>query len=155
MPTWLHILINIPPNSTPCLQKSLLHLFHTLLFWIKVSSSLFVCLITQSCLTLCDTIDCSPQGSSVHGDSSGKNTGVGCHALLLQGTFPTQGSNPGLPHCRRILYCLSQQGRAAGTCMSVRTRSFPAASSMSPSCHLEPPTLRVLPALSTRKSVEF
>ena len=35
-------------------------------------------------------------GSSVHGDSSGKNTGVGCHALL-QGIFPTQGSNPGLP----------------------------------------------------------
>ena len=33
------------------------------------------------------------------GDSSGKNTGVSCHALL-QGIFPTQGSNPGLPHCR-------------------------------------------------------
>ena len=42
-------------------------------------------------------------------DSPGKNTGVGCHALL-QGIFPTQGSNPGLPHCRRILYCLSHQG---------------------------------------------
>ena len=39
-------------------------------------------------------------------DSPGKNTGVGCHALL-QGIFLTQGSNPGLPHCRRILYCLS------------------------------------------------
>ena len=34
-------------------------------------------------------------------DSPGKNTGVGCHALL-QGTFPTQGSNPGLLHGRRI-----------------------------------------------------
>ena len=33
---------------------------------------------------------------------------VGCHALL-QGIFPTQGSNPGLPHCRWILYCLSHQ----------------------------------------------
>ena len=43
---------------------------------------------------------CSQPGSSVHGDSPGKNTGVGCHALL-QGIFPTQGSNPGLPHCRR------------------------------------------------------
>ena len=42
-------------------------------------------------------------------DSLGKNTGVGCHALL-QGIFPTQGLNTGLPHCRRILYCLSQQG---------------------------------------------
>jgi len=38
----------------------------------------------------------------VHGDSPGKNTGVDCHALL-QGIFPTQGSNPGLPHCRQIL----------------------------------------------------
>ena len=42
-------------------------------------------------------------------DSPGKNTGVGCHALL-HGIFPTQGSNPGLPHCRQILYCLSHQG---------------------------------------------
>ena len=49
----------------------------------------------QSCSTLCDPMDCSPPGSSVHGDSPGKNTGVGCHALL-QGVFPTQGSNPGL-----------------------------------------------------------
>ena len=55
-------------------------------------------------------MDCSPPGSSVHGDSPGKNTGVGCHAFL-QGIFPTQGSNPGLLHCRRILYCLSHQGR--------------------------------------------
>ena len=38
----------------------------------------------------------------VHSDSPGKNTGVGCHALL-QGIFPTQGSNPGLPHSRQIL----------------------------------------------------
>ena len=39
-------------------------------------------LVTQSCLTLCDPMDCSPPGSSVFGDSPGKNTGVGCHALL-------------------------------------------------------------------------
>ena len=39
-----------------------------------------------------DTMDCSVPGSSVHGDSPGKNTGVGCHALL-QGIFPTQGLN--------------------------------------------------------------
>ena len=52
---------------------------------------------------------CSPPGSSVHGDSPGENTGVDCHALL-QGIFPTQGSNPGLLHCRQILYCLSHQG---------------------------------------------
>ena len=38
-------------------------------------------------------MDCSPPGSSVHGDSPGKNTRVGCHALL-QGIFLTQGLNP-------------------------------------------------------------
>ena len=68
-----------------------------------------LCLVTQSCPTLCHLMDCSPLGSSVHGDSSGKNTGVGCHALL-QGIFPIQGSNTGLPYCRQFLYCLSHQG---------------------------------------------
>ena len=47
-------------------------------------------------------------------DSPGKNTGVGCHALL-QGIFPTQGSNPGLLHCRWILYQLSYQGSPLST----------------------------------------
>ena len=42
-------------------------------------------------------------------DSPGKNTGVGCH-FLLQGIFPTQGSNQGLLHCRQTLYPLSHQG---------------------------------------------
>ena len=51
----------------------------------------------------------SPPDSSVHGDSPGKNTGGGCHALL-QEIFPSQGWNPGLPHCRQILYHLSHQG---------------------------------------------
>ena len=39
-----------------------------------------LCLVTQSCPTLCNPIDCSLPGSSVRGDSPGKNTGVGCHA---------------------------------------------------------------------------
>ena len=41
---------------------------------------------------LCDPMDCSSPDFSVHGNSPGKNTGVGCHALL-QGIFLTQGSN--------------------------------------------------------------
>ena len=49
----------------------------------------------QLCLTLCDPIDCNPLGSSVHGDSPGKNIGERWHALL-QGIFPTQGLNPHL-----------------------------------------------------------
>ena len=65
-----------------------------------------LCLVVQSCPTLCDPMVCSVLGSSVHGDSPGKNTGMGCHAFL-QGIFPTQESNLGLLHCRRILYQLS------------------------------------------------
>ena len=50
----------------------------------------------QLCLTFCDPMDCSPPGSSVHGDSPGKNTGVGCHALL-QGNLPNPGTEPTSP----------------------------------------------------------
>ena len=57
--------------------------------------------VTQPCLTLCN-----PMGCSSSSDSPGKSTGVGSHCLL-QGIFPTQGSNP---DCWQILYCLSQQG---------------------------------------------
>ena len=61
----------------------------------------------QSCPTPCSPVECnSSPGSSVHGDSPGKNTGVGYHALL-QGIFPTQGLSLGFPHCRWILYHLS------------------------------------------------
>ena len=65
----------------------------------------------QSCLTLCDPLDCSLP-SFVCKDSPSKNTGVGCHALL-QGIFPTQGPNSGLlqlVHCRHISLLLSHQG---------------------------------------------
>ena len=69
----------------------------------------FVWLVARLCPTLCDPRDGSPPGSSVYGDSPGKNPGVRCHALL-QGIFPTQGSNPDLLHSRWILYHLSHQG---------------------------------------------
>ena len=45
----------------------------------------------------------------LHGDSPGKNIGVGCHALL-QGIFLTQELNPGLQHCSQVLYHLIHQG---------------------------------------------
>ena len=62
------------------------------------------CLVAESCLIICDP------GSSVHGDSPGMNMVVGSHSFL-QGIFPTQGSNPGLPHCRQShLVALSHQG---------------------------------------------
>ena len=65
--------------------------------------------VAQSCPTLSNLMDCSPSGSPSLG-SPGKNTGVGCH-FLLKGIFPTQGSNPGLPHCGQMLYRLSHQGK--------------------------------------------
>ena len=51
-----------------------------------------------------------PHGIYSPQNSPGQNTGVGSLSLL-QGIFPTQGSNPGLLHCRRILYQLRQEGR--------------------------------------------
>ena len=60
-------------------------------------------LATQSCLTLLPTRLLCPWASP------GKNTGVGCHFLLL-GIFLTQGSNPGFLHCRKILYHLRHWG---------------------------------------------
>ena len=59
-------------------------------------------LVVQLGPTLCNPMDCSFSGSSVHGIFSDKDTRVGSHSLP-QGIFPTQGSNPGLPHCRQIL----------------------------------------------------
>ena len=80
-----------------------------LLFQLSPVLCAVLCLVAQSCLTLWDPMDCSPPVSSVHRDSPGRNTGVGCHDLL-QRSFPTQRSNPGLPHCKQILYHLRHQG---------------------------------------------
>ena len=57
-------------------------------------------------------------------NSPGKNTGVGCPSLL-QGIFLTQGLNPGLLHCRQILYCLSHQGGPPYLAPEVPTSSQP------------------------------
>ena len=69
---------------------------HTHTSYVKVK-------VAQLCPTLCNPLDCSPW------NSPGQNTGVGSLSLL-PGIFPTQGSNPGLPHCRQVLYQLSHQG---------------------------------------------
>ena len=65
--------------------------------------------LTQLCLTLCDLMD-------LHNlrNSPGQNTGVGSLSLL-QGIFPIQGLNPGLQHCRWILYQLSHEGKPKNT----------------------------------------
>ena len=64
--------------------------------------------VAQSCPTLCDPMDCSLR--LLHPwDFPGKSARVDCH-FLLQGMFPTQESNLGLPNCRQTLYRLSHQG---------------------------------------------
>ena len=73
--------------------------------WPNWSSSVyFLCSVAQSCVTLCDPMDCSLPGSSVQGILQAKNTGVGCH-FLLQGIFSTQGLNP---HLNMLFYWMIQ-----------------------------------------------
>ena len=62
---------------------------------------------SESCSILSNSLQ--PQGLHSPWNSPGQNTGVGSPSFL-QGIFPTQGSNPGLPCCRRILYQLSHEG---------------------------------------------
>ena len=69
-------------------------------------------LVIWSCPTLCDPMDCSLPGSSIHGIFPRKSTGVGFD-FLLQRIFLTQGSNLGLPHCRQTLYHLNRQGSSS------------------------------------------
>ena len=80
--------------------------YEQMLVPVRYRYAMLICSVMSDSL---QPVDCSPPGSSVHGDSPGKNTGVGC-STLLQGIFPIQGSNPGPPHCRQILNHLSHQG---------------------------------------------
>ena len=114
---WAHTLYTIlrRPCSTGFCLSSLKHADQLVLV-LMLPSFLFwptypyvypcLCLVAQLCSTLGDPMDCSPPGSSVHGDSPGKNTGVGSLSLL-QGIFQTQELNWGLLHGRQILYQLS------------------------------------------------
>ena len=102
---------------------------HTLHNYIRKTITYFFnfhCLLKFCCLgnmqsgkeyaaTLCNPMDHSTPRYSLRGVSPDQNTGVGCYSLL-QGIIPTQGSNPGLPHCRWILYHLSHQGSPLISC---------------------------------------
>ena len=69
------------------------HLLNLFLLYTLIQTSASVCVLSHfSHVQLCDPMDCTLPGSSVHGESPGKNTRVGCCALL-QGIFPTQGSD--------------------------------------------------------------
>ena len=85
---------------------------------------MYLCAQSLSCVQLFATPwTASLPSSSVCGDSPGKNTGVGCHTLFQQ-IFPTQGSNPGLLHCRQILYCLRHQGSPIISDVSIFSCAF-------------------------------
>ena len=62
---------------------------------------------SESCSVTSESL--CPHGLYSPWNSPGQNTGMGSLSLL-QGIFPTQGSNPGLPHCKQILYQLSHEG---------------------------------------------
>ena len=85
----------------------------TLLTYIVKDSELFPAQLLLlpsrfSCVQLCATPWTVACQGPLSVEFSRQSTEVGCHALL-QGLFPTQGSNPRLPHCRQILYHLSHQ----------------------------------------------
>ena len=64
--------------------------------WKFPVSSKDIYVLSQSCLTLCDPMDCSPLGTSVHGDSPGRNMGVGCQCPP-PGDLPNLGIEPRSP----------------------------------------------------------
>ena len=78
------------------LQKNLNVFISSSEVWVKV---------TQLCPTLCNPMD-----YTAHGILQARLLEWVASFSFLQGIFPTQGSNPGLPHCRQILYQLSNKG---------------------------------------------
>ena len=105
-------------------QENIIHTFNEGCGWILVPA-----------FTLeSESVSCSVVSDSLrpHGlyparllcpwDSPNKNTGVCCHSVL-QGIFPTQGSNLGLLHCRQILYRLSHQGSPRGLSKGIKFKT--------------------------------
>ena len=91
-------MLNLWEIVIPCVMKSLCYLYWNIVsqgyqFYMKLLTCVHVrAKLLRLCPTLCDSMDCSLPGSSAHGDSPGKSTGVGFHAVR-QGIFLTQGLN--------------------------------------------------------------
>ena len=90
-----------------------LHLRSTRRVWPNPRRGLYDCQVESETRLVMST-SFRPHGLNSPWNSSGQNTGVGSHSLL-QGIFPTQGSNPGVLHCRQILYQLSPEGKPKNT----------------------------------------
>ena len=84
--------------------------------WVCVS-------FTQLCPILCDPMDCSLPGSSVHGILQARIL-EWIAIPFFKGIFPTRGSNLDLLHCRQILYCLNHQGSPIKPCPCVKKKFF-------------------------------
>ena len=87
-----HHVLNSPPISLPALSR-----------WVVPEHRLESVKSLSRVRVSATPTDCSPPGSSIHGDSPGKNTGVGGH-FLLQGIFPTQGTMQVSCIGRHVLY---------------------------------------------------
>ena len=85
-----------------CIRYGGIWLFEFSQRCLKITHAVYHIQLWFKCIQLCNPTDYSLSGSTVHGDSPGKNTKVGCHAHL-QWICPTQGSNLGLLHCKWIL----------------------------------------------------
>ena len=80
-------------------------------------------LVAQSCPTLCDSMDCSPPGSSVRGISEARVL-EWVAVYSSPGDPQNQGSNLGLLHCRQLLYCLSHHGNPVCVYIYIHTRTY-------------------------------
>ena len=98
--------VQIPPHARHLLDITHTFLWHRMLPLPRLTMCA-VCLVIQLYPTLCDPRDYSLPGSSVHEDSPGRNPRAGCPP---PGDLHNKGCNPGLLHCRHILYHLSHQG---------------------------------------------
>ena len=73
------------------------------------------------CMILFDSMDCNLPDCSIHGIFQERI--LECVVIsFLQGIFPIQGSNPGVPHCRQTLYHLSYQGSPVGKKLALNCR---------------------------------
>ena len=104
-----HLFMCLLPICMLSLEKCLYGgLIHFLLFFFI----LYMCLVTQSCPTPCDPMDCSPPGSSVYGILQTRIL-EWVAIPFSRGIFPTQELNPSLLNYRQILYCLSHSNTVA------------------------------------------
>ena len=92
-PLHIYVFPSLSEASFPLLAFLTDHLNGTIMMVVLL---LLLCLVAQLWPTLCNPMDCSPPGSSVHRDSPGKHTRMGCHALL-PGDLPNPGIEPRSP----------------------------------------------------------